>query len=319
MHRIALTAALLTACGSDHTWHDVATADTAAPAANLPDGSDGGGEVPADSDLPEAGVGGPEGGSCWQAELVPDLEPHPANHDWPDPAADITCTDDTLQMASNGIPAFEFVDLTPNGLSALDYRFEVPLHPEVAAEPSEIPLLGTTGFLLNGIPAFGPNEAAFPDPYGDPVFNGITDFCLGHTGAGGAYHFHAILESCVLGRSVDLAEPSPILGFANDGFPIYGPRGCVDAACTEVVELESGWVRTGDPTTYAWDAHEYVGDEDDPMVLDACNGRVQPDGTYGYHVTLDFPYILGCYAGTSMAQGGDAGGGPGDGGGPPGP
>ena len=33
--------------------------------------------------------------------------------------------------------------------------------------------------------------------------------------------------------------------------------------------------------------------------LDACNGRTQPDGTYGYHVTTNFPYIIGCFTGTA--------------------
>jgi hypothetical protein len=53
--------------------------------------------------------------------------------------------------------------------------------------------------------------------------------------------------------------------------------------------------------------------------LDQCNGRVQPDGTYGYHATSSFPYILGCYVGTPASEvgGGDdrGGGGGGDGGG----
>jgi hypothetical protein len=41
-------------------------------------------------------------------------------------------------------------------------------------------------------------------------------------------------------------------------------------------------------------------------VLDECNGRIQPDGTYGYHATLTFPYIVGCLKGTPKTQSGAA-------------
>ena len=110
---------------------------------------------------------------------------------------------------------------------------------------------------------------------------------------------HALLEECLVGVQPEDAA-SPIIGYAMDGFPIYGPRGCLDAACSEVVTFKSGWQQTGDPSTYAWDNHAYVGG-DAPELLDACNGRVGPDGTYRYHVTETFPYIIGCYAGTPLA------------------
>jgi hypothetical protein len=38
--------------------------------------------------------------------------------------------------------------------------------------------------------------------------------------------------------------------------------------------------------------------------LDECNGRFGPDGTYRYHATATFPYILGCYRGTANGAGG---------------
>ena len=40
------------------------------------------------------------------------------------------------------------------------------------------------------MPIYGPNEAQHPDPFGDPYINGILDFCHGHTGPQGDYHFH---------------------------------------------------------------------------------------------------------------------------------
>ena len=74
----------------------------------------------------------------------------------------------------------------------------------------------------------------------------------------------------------------------------------LDEACEQRVTFVSGWEQTGDPSTYAWDNHAYVGG-DDPTVLDRCNGRVGPDGSYRYHATSTFPYILGCYHGEAVA------------------
>ncbi|MBT9557680.1 MAG: YHYH protein, partial [Myxococcales bacterium] len=154
-------------------------------------------------------------------------------------------------------------------------------------------------------PFYGPNEGPTPDPYGDPVYNGIMDDCLGHTAQAGDYHFHAFLDEC-LGGAGDLDTPSPILGYALDGFPIYGPYGCVDAACTQVVEFQSSWEQTGDPTTYAWDNHAYVA-KAGTQYLDQCNGRTGPDGKYRYHATAGFPYLLGCYRGTPSTTTGGGG------------
>ena len=39
----------------------------------------------------------------------------------------------------------------------------------------------------------------------------------------------------------------------------------------------------------------------------ACNGRTQPDKTYGYHATTDFSYIIGCFTGTATLPKGRAG------------
>lgn len=250
-------------------------------------------------------------------ENFPPVTAHPANANYPDPFLDVYCEGDELVVESNGIPAYEFEPITPNALNAQDYTWRLPLSPTVAAETSEIPLLGTVGIAVNGLPFYGPNEGGMPDPFGDPVYNGIMDACMGHTGPVGDYHYHAMLVACLTAGAPE-DEASPVLGYAFDGFPIYGPQGCLDSECSEVVTFESGWVQTGDPTTYAWDNHEYQA-SDAPTQLDQCNGRIGPDGTYRYHATSTFPYILGCYAGTPGDQGGDGGddGGGDDGGAPP--
>ena len=69
--------------------------------------------------------------------------------------------------------------------------------------------------------------------------------------------------------------------------------------------MKSGYVKTGDPTTNSWDAYTYKTSKA-TGVLDACNGRTQPDGTYGYHATTGFPYIIGCFTGTAAITAGRA-------------
>jgi hypothetical protein len=254
-------------------------------------------------------------GSC-SASLFRQYAASPANGAYDDPYVAANCEEaGTVTVQSNGIPHFEFVELTPNPLASQDHTWQIPLSPALTGTQQEVPLLGTIAVTLTGLPIFGPNEGEMPDPFGDPIFNAIVDACLGHTAQGGLYHPHGLVESCVI-DDVDAAGPSPLLGFALDGFPIYGPRGCLDAACSEVVTFESSWEQTGDPTTYAWDNNTFV-EDDAPTKLDRCNGRVGPDGSYRYHATATFPYVLGCYSGTptAAAPGGPGGGGPG--GGPP--
>ena len=253
-------------------------------------------------------------GSCDAAATLLDVGSGPgAGTGYADPSLAGGCTDDTFVVESNSMPHFTYISMTPNALTEADNLWEIPLNPAVAASTSDLPLLGQVAFTVSGLPIFGPNEAEFPDPYGDPVYNGITDGCFGHTAF--EYHNHALDERCLTDDGLvsepwtlpapDASERSPIIGWALDGFPIYGPRGCLDDDCSEVVTFESGWEQTGDPSTYAWDNHAFVGGGE--TVLDACNGRVGPDGTYRYHATDSFPYILGCYAGTPVDAGGPAG------------
>ena len=247
--------------------------------------------------------------SCVEAGYFPELTASPENSEWDDPFVQVDCGEDTLTVTSNGIPNFEYVSLTPNALSEQDYEWEITLNPERTGSQVDIPLLGLAGFALNGLPIYGPNEGPFPDPYGDPVFNDIVDFCGGHTGGTEDYHNHSLVVACVLELTdVPEDEVSPVIGFSLDGFPIYGPYGCLDEACEEVVEFESSWETIDDPTEYAWDANVCTKDSCDEAsdtFLDRCNGRVGADGTYRYHVTSGFPYILGCYSGTASDNAGE--------------
>lgn len=314
---IALSALVFAACGSESSSSD-ASADSGA---NTSDASGSGGATDTESGTggeSDAGTGSDTSGGAdvsivegdCPAALFSAGEAHASNAGYPAPMVNAYCEGDMLFVESNGIIDYEFVAMTPNDLAAQDYLWEIPLTPTWLDEPQDIPLLGTAAVAINGLPIYGPNEGEFPDPFGDPVYNSIVDECLGHTAQQGDYHYHALLVDCLTTDNA-AGQPSPIIAYSFDGYPIYGPRGCVDEACTEVVEFRSGWEQTGDPTTYAWDNNTFVG-SDDPTVLDRCNGRIGPDGTYRYHATSTFPYILGCYHGAT--DGGATGGG-GEGGG----
>ena len=221
------------------------------------------------------------------------------------PALSVTCSKTELKVTSNGMISFAFEPKTPNALSTQEWSWSVPLNPVKASATTTIRnVLGTLGFTVSGLPIYGPTEGPQPpaQAFGDPVYNKIMDTCGGHTGPAREYHHHAI----TLAQQCNLSKQK-ILGYALDGFPIYTTLGCLNTKCTKSAVMKSGYVKTGDPTTNSWDAYTYKTSKA-TGVLDACNGRAQPDGTYGYHVTTDFPYIIGCFAGTATLPKGRAGG-----------
>ena len=110
---------------------------------------------------------------------------------------------------------------------------------------------------------------------------------------------------------------SPIIGWAYDGNPIYGPYGYSDPgdATSAISRMNSGYVlqnnRVNGPDTSQYEIGTFIDDwKWTPSVnsgkteLDANNGRFcvtpeYPNGTYAYFITIDsagapkFPYILG--------------------------
>ena len=127
--------------------------------------------------------------------------------------------------------------------------------------------------------------------------------------------------------AIDSTRHSPLIGFAYDGFPIYGAYGFAKADGTGgITRIKSGYalrditartmhangttVTTGPPvsTTYPLgyfrEDYAYVAAPADPAVLDVHNGRFSvtpeyPNGTYAYFATVDenwnsaYPYVVG--------------------------
>lgn len=157
----------------------------------------------------------------------------------------------------------------PNTIRVQDFEFRFPLKPRRADQITRLPM-GPVGMALNGVVFFNPFEIG-----GMNAVEGYSevwlDSCCGHPQQEGVYHYHKY-PSCLKSPFVDDGKQhSPILGFAFDGYPIYGP-------------YESAGVM----------AKDLKGSQS----LDSCNGHDDPKRGYHYHVTPgQFPYIVGGYAG----------------------
>jgi len=122
---------------------------------------------------------------------------------------------------------------------------------------------------------------------------------------------------------VDSDQHSPILGFAYDGNPIYGPYGYTASSGGVVTQMKSGYsldLKSGRPPLSKFPEGFFVEDythkqTTDATVLDENNGRFGvtpefPNGTYAYFMTVNnlqteasgvfekykkpvFPYIIG--------------------------
>ena len=248
---------------------------------------------------------GPAAAATCPTKVFPNLSKKAgAGAGYEKPSVTVSCSSTRLKVSSNGMPSYTFVAKTPNPLRTQKWNWSVPLSPKVAVSMTSIDgRMGTIGFTTTGLPFYGPEEGEQPadEAHGDPFFNGILDSCYGHTGPGGEYHNHALRWTTGCGFTTQ-----KIVAYATDGFPVYAGPACMNAKCTSTATLQSGYARTGNPKTYAWEAYTYR--SGGTKTLDKCNGRTQPDGSYGYHLTKGFPYIIGCYRGTPVTQSGAAGG-----------
>ena len=93
-----------------------------------------------------------------------EIPPHPRNtaRGYPDPVLEVSFNNEEILVTSNGIPTFEFVSATPNGLRGQDFKWAIPCFPEPADELTQIPLLGMVAITTVGLPIYGPNEAQHP-------------------------------------------------------------------------------------------------------------------------------------------------------------
>ena len=262
----------------------------------------------------------------------------------------VTISSDGVYMtiSTPGIANHDMEGGTAGNIVAQDFDWKLPItptnntncNPIVSINGCDIaPDRGPVAVAVNGVPFYGPEDG----PGGDAVAHeiGIYDedrqeidlgICGAHMGPGG-YHYHfdgncmhwhneTNEDSDYEFSKVDNSTHSPIIGFAFDGYPIYGSYGHVDGNVTlmrsnYILKENSGMGYNG------IDDYEYS--PDNGGHLDACNGRFSPtpefpDGIYHYYSTMPimgsnpdannaFPYFINCYRGVAEDSNADGGGG----------
>jgi hypothetical protein len=155
-------------------------------------------------------------------------------------------------------------------IQELDKTYRLPLEPVI--DPQAVAMnandsnhalpMGATALAVNGVVFYNPFDATMRDA------TSIMDRCCGHPSPDNRYHYHKY-PVCVNTPFVDKGDaPSPVIGFAFDGLPIYGP-------------YQEAGVMARDSTT------QPLND------FNACYDSVRG---WHYHVTPGkFPYVIGGY------------------------
>jgi hypothetical protein len=251
----------------------------------------------------------------------------------------ISLTGGTCVFETNAIPNHNFNDggsfATPT--SAQNDRYEMPATASTAGSVSPL-ILGDDAIFLNGVKldllaaacydvgneplgrekiGCGPDQDDNPwryDPM-SPLNEFGTDRNNAHTQPDGTYHYHGDPRAMFISDCASATAASPVIGFAGDGFPIFGS--CIDdggslrRATSSYVLKNSGGARQdvsgyttpvggrGAVASSNYDGqfrgdYEYAAGSGD---LDECNGMII-DGDYGYVVTNTYPWVIGCFKGT---------------------
>jgi hypothetical protein len=212
-------------------------------------------------------------------KLIVDGEVNWTNAKW-----SISVDGNNRVITSNGLPyhqtgvypiattddAYQY-DRNPNKVQEQTLSLSFPTNPTLLTTPECVG--GEVGIMLSGTPLFNGFDATSRDANAYE----IQDICAGHPQVSGQYHYHGF-SKCIKDNS-SKSEHSELLGYAFDGFGIYGPKG-------ETGSLLS----TSD--------------------LDDCHGHTHQlnwDGQiisiYHYHMSADFPYSIGCFRGKKTVNG----------------
>lgn len=252
----------------------------------------------------------------------------------------ISQSGDTCTITSNDIPNHDFNDENANfatNVAEVNKTYTIPVAPTKANSTTDLSLGTTNAILLNGVvvdilPAacygvgneplgnekIGCGNDQIDNPWRydpmSPLNNFGTDSHNAHVQPDGTYHYHGNPVAMFAQSCSGEVTASPVIGFAADGFPIYGS--CINDGgnIREVIssyQLKSnGGARqavSGFTTPVAnqgvvvsnnYDGqfrgdYEYIEELGD---LDECNGMTV-DGQYGYYVSGTYPWIVNCYKG----------------------
>jgi hypothetical protein len=241
---------------------------------------------------------------------------------------EVTTTADSCKFSSNNIPNHDFNDDSAafaTQVAVIGRNLEVTRSPETAATATALSQQSYDAVMLNGVVldilsagCYNPddpmadvdgntpigcstNDPWLLDPMSD-LTNFGTDLNNAHTQPDGGYHYHG--NPNALFNDAPGPNGSPVIGFAADGFPVFGSY-FLDPDSGTVRKAISGYtLRAGarpampsDPGgvydgTYI-DDYEFTDSGD----LDSCNGMTV-NGQYGYYVTDSYPWVINCFTGT---------------------
>lgn len=166
----------------------------------------------------------------------------------------------------------------PSYIQEQDETFYIPLVPKenpnhfsyTSATTNYALNMGPIGVAANGVVFFNPFDMGQTDA------TSLMDRCCGHPNQDGLYHYHKYPICLNSPWSDEGTTHSPLLGWAFDGFPIYGPY-----------ESENVMAK----------------DETGPQALNAFNMHYDAARGWHYHVTPGkFPYLIGGYWGVMDAR-----------------
>jgi hypothetical protein len=201
--------------------------------------------------------------------------------DWPGATFKAKFQGSVLRLSGNGLPkhttgvfpvqssddAYQ-VDRNPNSIRAYTLAEVLSGEPKRKRTPQctggEVGIMRSGAALFNAVDAQGK----------DAVAHEVQDTCSGHPQMQGVYHYHG-LPACIGYGSKK--KHSKVIGWALDGFPIYGPYG-----------------KKGN----------YLSNSE----LDICHGttsklkyRGEVRRMFHYVANYEFPYTVGCYRGTPVS------------------
>ncbi len=280
----------------------------------------------------------------------------------------------SVYVRANGVPSYvtgPFLDGNPSVTTNQNAIFKLPLIPSKNTGTFTPTQGGNIGIFVNGVAMFDYRDGVSWQSatnslkggplggMGDQVWNrdaivaerGGFDCSKGHP-AMGNYHHHQNPSAFKLDKNVistvcnlydadglyvlDSTKHSPLIGFAYDGFPVYGAYGYKNADGTGgIVRMKSSFslrsittrttLYTGDtvksgpnvsatyPLGLFREDYQYTAPSS-PDYLDIHNGRFcvtpeYPNGIYCYFATVDenwnsaYPYLIGpTYYGVKLAS-----------------
>ena len=227
---------------------------------------------------PAAGNGPWIKGDVWYPAEKPAL---PATVVWQDGGSSVKLAGPLRIISSQSVPdhktgdfpfargsLYQKYDRNPNSIQEQSIEVSVPAMPMIAPQPTCLPM-GPIGIALSGALIYNALDAEGHDA----AAHEIQDECSGHPQRRGQYHYHSA-SPCLKEVGATTGGHSGLVGYAADGFGIFGPN---DASGTAVTNEN----------------------------LDACHGHSEtviidgkPQEIYHYHLTAEYPYSLGCFMGT---------------------